>query len=222
MTVPRALFLFVPALLTLLGLGTWQLERRGWKAELIGRIEERAAAVPVPLPARIDDAEAWDFRRVTLGGTFRHDRAMPVIARPREGRAGYELVTPLERPDGAPVLVNRGFVPMDGLAAVTRPEGPVTLTGVVRVPRPAGLFQPDNRPGAATWMRVDVAAMVAAAGLTEALPVVVELPPSAGSPGGVVSRVDLPNDHLQYAITWYSLAGVLTVIFLLSQRRRPQ
>lgn len=215
-----ATILTVAAVPVMLALGTWQVQRLGWKQELIGRIEQRSHAAPVPLPAAIDDAPAWDFRPVTVTGRFLTDKSMLTLARPQQGRIGYELVTPLERADGPPVLVNRGFVPMDRKdAARGGPDGSVTVTGVARLPQPPGWFQPDGRSADGVWMRIDTGAMAAAAGLPSTLPVVVEQAPTGGVPAGIAPRVELPNNHLQYAFTWYSLAVVLLVIYGLSQWR---
>ncbi|MFC5311541.1 SURF1 family protein [Azospirillum rugosum] len=219
----------VPAVLVMLALGTWQVQRLHWKDELIHRVEQRLHAAPAPLPATIADPADFEFRPVTLSGRFLNDKEMRLIARPHQGQVGYEVLTPLERADGAGVvLVNRGFVPMDKRDPATRPdsrvEGPVTLTGMVRLPQPAGWLQPDNRPGADAWMRIDPPVMAASVGLPNVAPVVVEaLPdPSRGSAplNGIQPQVELPNNHLQYAITWYSLAATLIVVYVLSQRRR--
>lgn len=213
--------LTVVAVPVMLALGTWQVQRLGWKQELIERIEQRAHAAPVPLPAALDDPEAWDFRPVTVTGRFLTDQSMLTLARPQQGRIGYEVVTPLQRADGPPVLVNRGFVPMDRKdVARAAPDGAVTVTGVARLPQPPGWFQPDGRSTDGVWMRLDVPAMAAAAGLPAAAPVVVEQAPTGGVPAGIAPRVELPNNHLQYAFTWYSLAVVLLVIYGLSQWRR--
>lgn len=215
-----ATILTLVAVPVMLALGTWQVQRLGWKQELIGRIEQRSHAAPVPLPASIDDPPAWDFRPVTVTGRFLTEKSMLTLARPQQGRIGYELVTPLERADGPPVLVNRGFVPMDRKdAARGGPDGTVTVTGVARLPQPAGLFQPDGRSADGVWMRVDTGAMAAAAGLPSVLPLVVEQAPTGGVPAGIAPRVELPNNHLQYAFTWYSLAVVLLVIYGISQWR---
>ncbi|MBP2310888.1 surfeit locus 1 family protein [Azospirillum soli] len=224
-----ATLITVPAVLIMLALGTWQVQRMAWKAELIQRVEQRVTAPPVPLPATVSDPEGFEFRPVTVTGRYLHDKEMRLMARPRQGQVGYEVLTPLQRADGGGVvLVNRGFVPMDRRDPATRPEsrtgGEVTVTGLVRLPHPAGWFQPENRPGADAWMRVDPPAMAAAQGLSGVAPLVVEALPDAGRSGGVLNgiapQVELPNNHLQYAITWYSLAVTLIVIFVLSQRRR--
>lgn len=222
-----ATLIALPAVLVMLGLGTWQLQRMGWKAELMQRVEARVHASPVALPSEFPDPGALEFRPVTVTGRFLHDKELRLLARPRQGQAGYEIVTPLVRDGGGTVLVNRGFVPMDKRDAASRPQGQVTgvmtVSGVVRLPQPAGLFQPDNSPGAETWVRADPGAMAAAAGLPAVAPLIVEALPGqspGGLPAGIEPRVELPNNHLQYALTWYGLAATLAAIYVLSQRRR--
>lgn len=192
----------------LLALGGWQVQRLGWKTELIATLRARLSEPAVVLPER-PDAAALAYRPVIVTGRYLHDRAQLVLARPRGRQAGYEVVTPLVRTKGPAVLVNRGFVPLDRAElAKAGPEGEVTVTGLARAPRPPGLFQPDNVPGAAAWSWTDPEAMGRALGLGLA-PVVVESLPGPGTPGGIAPLVDLPNNHLGYALTWFSLAGVL-------------
>lgn len=212
----------------LVGLGTWQLERREWKAGLLARIGERVAAEPAPLPARIDDPQEWDYRRVAVAGRFRHDLEMPISARTLDGRIGYHLVTPLERGDGPPVLVDRGWIPVDRRDPASRPESrpdaPVRLTGIARVPPPPGWFQPDNQPGENVWYWIDLDAMAARAGFEAVAPVIVEAGPGPDPealPIGGRTRLSVPNNHLQYALTWYSLAVVLIAVYVTFHWRRP-
>ncbi|MDR6770958.1 SURF1 family protein [Azospirillum sp. BE72] len=224
-----------------IGLGTWQLERLQWKTDLVARIASQIAEPPVSLPSRIDDPAAWEFRPVTLSGHFLNDKELLLIARPHQGRVGYELLVPFQRADGAGiVLVNRGFIPMDLRDPASRPagqvKGDVGVKGIVRLPQQPGLFQPGNgmpQPGSA-WMRPDPPAMAAALSLDRVAPVVVEMLPGqtfggqnagltgtpAGTLAGIEPRVDLPNNHLQYALTWYGLAVTLAGIYVLSQRKR--
>ncbi|HEV7367778.1 SURF1 family protein, partial [Arenibaculum sp.] len=195
---------------------------------MLARVGERIAAEPVPLPARIDDPERWDYRRVTVAGRFRHDLEMPIAARTYEGRIGYHLVTPLERAEGPPVLVDRGWIPADRLDPASRPESvaqeTATLSGIARIPSPPGWFQPDNRPRDNAWYWIDREAMAARAGLGPVAPVVVEAGAGAGQEGlpvGGRTRLSVPNNHLQYALTWYSLAVVLIAIYVSFHWRRP-
>jgi surfeit locus 1 family protein len=217
----------IPALLVLLGLGTWQLDRLAWKTDLIAGIQSRIGAAPAPLDEVLaeagDDLADVQYRRVSLTGAFRHDAEMYLAARSMNGNPGYHVVTPFEIAGGRAVLVDRGWVPLDKKDPASRAEGqgagPVTLDGVIRVPRPAkSWLQPDNEPQNNMWFWVDLPAMAAHAGATGAAPVYIEAGPAetpGGFPIGGQTRVNLPNDHLQYAITWYALAVILAVIYVI-------
>ena len=120
------------------------------------------------------------------------------------------------------MLVNRGWVPDDWQDGPPD-AGTVTVAGVARVPPPPGWLVLDSVPETGTWFSVSIPEMARASGLDRVAPVVVEAGPTpAGTlPEGGVTRVDIPNNHLQYAITWYTLAGALLVLLLLYRRRKP-
>lgn len=216
------LFLFLPMLAILIGLGTWQVERRAWKEGLLADIAAGLARPPAALPAAIADPEAWAWRPVSIEGVWDHAHEMHLLGRTLDGRAGIHVVTPLLRSDGGPaVIVDRGWAPAAD-AAIDRPQGAVHLEGIARIPAEQGTFQPDNDAPGNQWFWVDLPAMADAAGLSAAAPVLVDAaagPDPARYPVGGQSRVDLPNDHLQYAITWYAFALILTAVFLLDRRR---
>lgn len=207
----------------LLGLGTWQMERRAWKEGLLAEIAAGLSRPAEPLPAVIADPAAWAWRPVSIDGTWDHAHEMHLVGRTLDGRAGIHVVTPLLRTDGGPaVIVDRGWAPSAD-AAIDRPQGPVHLEGIARVPGAQGTFQPDNDAGGNQWFWIDLPAMADAAGLSMAAPVLVDAaagPDADRYPIGGQSRVDLPNDHLQYAVTWYAFAAILIAIFLLDRRRR--
>ncbi len=109
----------------LLGLGTWQVERRTWKLDLIARVDARVHAPPVPAPSPADWPRVGPddaYRHVRLSGTFLNDRETLVQAVTERG-GGFWVLTPLRRPDGSLVLINRGFVPSTG--GIRRPGRPV-------------------------------------------------------------------------------------------------
>ena len=215
----------------LLGLGFWQLDRREWKTALLEHVAEGMSAPPVVLPAVIDDPTAWDFRRVSVSGTFLHDAEMLLTGRTHRGRAGAQVVTPLRRGEpgaaGQIVLVNRGWVPVDRQAPDSRPDslvaGPVRVDGIARIPPPRGWLRPDNRPEENLWFWTDLPAMAAYAGAPAAVPLVVEAgrggAPEALPVGGRTA-IDIPNNHLQYALTWFSLAAALLAIYILYHLRQ--
>lgn len=223
----------IVALVILIGLGTWQVYRLDWKSDLLDRIEERAGAEPVELPATVPEGEAddWDYRPVRLAGRYLHDLEMHLVARTRDGQTGVHVVTPLERPDGSFVLVNRGWVPIDRRPQSDRVEGlvdgPVSLTAIARVPGDQAWMQPDNDPERNDWFWPDLAAMAREAGIDNPGPLIFEVRDSPSMPDGALptagqTRMDIPNNHLEYALTWYALAltmiGVYFVTFL---RREP-
>jgi surfeit locus 1 family protein len=216
------------ALTILLGLGTWQLQRREWKENLIAQVESRAHGEPGAIVPEADwprwEASRDEFRRVRVTGTFLHEHETPVhgLSPGQRGSPvqGFYLMTPLRLPSGALVMVNRGFVPSDLRDPSTRPEsqpkGEVTVIGLVRAPESRTWFTPDDVPAANRWFTRDPAAIAAAGGLGPVAPFYVEAdatPNPGGWPRGGQTRLDLPNNHLQYALTWYGLAVTLVAVF---------
>ncbi len=219
----------VPALVLLLGLGTWQVQRLYWKTALIDRLESRMAAPAMDLPATLSDPDAAEFRRGRVAGRFLHAREMYLLGTSPRGNAGFYVVTPLLRAEAPPVLVNRGWVPPERKHPARRqagqPPGQVVVEGIVRKAQTPGWFTPDNEPDKNLWFTIDPAAMGRAAGLDRVAPVylqaqAVEAP--RGAPLGLPSELKLRNQHLQYAITWYALALALVVIYVLYHRQRQR
>jgi surfeit locus 1 family protein len=210
------------AFVALLALGTWQLERLAWKRDLIATRQAHLAAPAAALPATADDWRAWDFRPAIVQGEFRHDPEQLFGVAAIDGRVGHHVLTPLVRPDGSAVLIDRGWVPADQAHPAARRagqiEGRVRIAGIARYRgegRP-GWFTPDNRPEQSLWYWYDLPALERALGLP-LLPVVVEAD-ATPNPGGLPlarrTRTELSNNHLQYAITWYGLAAGLLLIWV--------
>jgi surfeit locus 1 family protein len=214
----------VPVVALLLALGIWQLQRLHWKEELIAQREAALAEVPVPLPHTAEAAEQMEFRPVIAEGVFLHDKEIFLAVAGSGGGAGFHVLTPLREASGRIVFVNRGFIPAELQDPAMRPAGQlagsVRVGGLLRLP-PAekpGWFVPDNRPDLNQWFWIDLPAMTAADRLLDVLPFYVEAdatPNPGGWPRGGVTPLALPNNHLQYAVTWFSLAAVLIVIYLL-------
>lgn len=223
------------ALVILLGLGTWQVERLDWKTDLIRRVEAGLAAEPVDLPATIDKPSDWDYVRVRVTGRFLHDRESYIGPRlyPRpDGRQeqGVHVLTPLLRDDGAGiVLIDRGWVPLDKRDPATRAEGQVagsvTIGAIARVPQDRAFMQPDNDPGKRTFFWLDMQALAGIAGADRLAPLVLQAdagPNPGGLPVGGRTIVALKNDHLSYALTWYGLALTLVGVFIAASFRRRE
>jgi len=234
--VGPAIFVLV-AFAVFVALGTWQLERKAWKEGLIAALEAKLSAQPVALPPR----EQWpqlstgmdEFRRVTFPAEFLDSEALVYTSgsaiRPDVSGPGYWVLSPARLADGSLVVVNRGFVPEGRQDAKTRPEGQphgsTEIVGSMRWPEPRGMFTPDDTPAKNLWFVRDPAAIAAAKGWGSVAPFYIdqEAPPA---PGGLPKvgplKPSLPNNHLQYAITWFGLAIVTLisgVVFLRGRRR---
>jgi len=220
----------IPALITLLALGTWQVQRLDWKQGLIDKLQSRASLAPSAIPAGPLDEESHEFLPVQVTGTYDHDNEFHLVNRALNGKAGINVVTPLRLADGSTVLVNRGWVPFEARDRSLRPEGlpegAQTVTGLLRFVKPRSWIQeavvPENEPDNNAWFNIDPPAMAAKLGLST-LPVHYVLSSDQSErgnlPRGRQWSLDIKNDHLQYAITWYSLALTLLVIYVLFHRK---
>ncbi len=216
------------AFAVLVGLGTWQMQRLAWKEGLVAAVEERAHAAPRDVSAAELAAlspEADEYRPVRVRGTFRHADEIQVYTLLSEPRGsfsgpGYWVLTPLDLAGGGTVIVNRGFVPTKKKDPATRPEGQVpgevTVTGLVRAPDPGHLFTPADDPARNAWFTRDPQRIAAAKGLGDIAPVLIDAdaaPMPGGLPQGGETKLQFPNRHLEYALTWYGLAATLLAVF---------
>jgi surfeit locus 1 family protein len=216
--------------LVCLGLGVWQLQRLHWKEELIAGRAAAIGAPPIMPPQDAATARGMEFRHVTDEGVFLHDKEIFVGASAESGTIGYHVLTPLREAGGRIVFVNRGYIPAEFKDPTKRAAGeiagPVKVTGLLRLP-PEGKpnwFLPDSRPDLNYWFWVDLPAMAKADGLADVAPFYIDADATSnpgGWPRGGVTRLALPNDHLQYAITWFGLAIAMMVVYVLSQRQQP-
>ena len=215
------------AFAVLAGLGTWQVQRLHWKEGIVAFREARLAAPPV----RVGTEQAADaaFRRARASGRFLHDREFLIVNRVRKGRPGFDVVTPLRLGPGDHILVNRGWIPGDRADPATRRQGQipggVTITGVLRPAGKSNRWIPDNDPAKGVWYFVEPAAMARAAaipGMRRGYLLADAAPNPGGLPVGRRIAVDIPNRHLEYALTWYGLALVLAVIYVVFHWRREE
>ena len=216
------------AVLTCSGLGVWQVERLQWKRALIAEHDTAMAAAPVAPPPTLAQARSLEFHRVVAEGVFLHDKEILRIAPGPTGGSGFEVLTPLREAGGRAIFVDRGFIPLDREDPAARSAGQlagtVKVSGLLRL-QPAAKpswFLPDNQPDRGFWFWLDLPAMAAAAGLPDIAPFYIAADATAnpgGWPKGGAGAAPLPNDHLQYAITWFALAAAAAVIYVLSQRK---
>jgi len=196
-------------------LGIWQVQRLAWKQGLLAEIDRAEAAPAIPLPP-----DPVPFAKVRAEGRFDGAHAVYYGALVRGGRPGARLLVPLLRDGAAPVLVDRGFVPLpwDGDPATAAASGAVEA--YVRPPDTAGWFTPADDPAARRFYTLDPAAIGRAIGVPGLAPYVLV---ALGSPGGVPEPAQAlprpPNNHLGYAVTWFGLAAALAGVFAVYIRK---
>jgi cytochrome oxidase assembly protein ShyY1 len=220
---------------TFISLGLWQLQRLAEKHALIAALTERLAAEPaaLPLPAQWNALRpsADEFRRVTFNATYAAEPDAMVYGsgsavRDDVSGPGTWAFMPARLSSGETVVINAGFVPntMQDRAqqdrAVRRLVGgePVALIGYIRFPEHAGVLTPAENTAKRLWFVRDHLAMAHALGWGAVAPFYIDLEqpvPPSGIPKPGPLDVHLKDDHLQYAITWFSLAGAVTIAFLL-------
>ncbi|ODA67235.1 SURF1 family protein [Methyloligella halotolerans] len=202
-------------------LGVWQLQRLEWKRGLIAAIETRSEGPPVPLEKVMAEARAGqdvEYTRVSVHGRFDHAHEEYLYGLD-EGDPGWHVITPFRTDEGPIVLIDRGFVPIEKQAPKSRIEGQlegeVEVTGLVRGPQTPGLFTPDNDPARKRWFWRDLDGMrseMVPEGKETVAPFYIEAELSeipGGFPKGGQTNLTLPNNHLQYAWTWFCMAAVL-------------
>ncbi len=224
------------SLVILVALGAWQMHRRAEKLGLIAAIDTRSKAAPASAPVVADwasfDPAVDAYRAVRARGTFRHDSEAHVffsIPQPKSGIGGpgYLILTPFLLETGGIALVNRGFVPADRKDAASRAEGQtpgeVTIEGLLRGPEARGAFAGADDIAKNIFFVRDPAAIARAKGMDKVAPYIIDVVapvPSGGLPQPGATQIAIPNNHLQYAMTWWSLAGILAIIFALYARSR--
>lgn len=225
------LVLFIAATLGFAWLGTWQVERRAWKLDLVARVDARihAPATPAPGPDRWTNISAAndEYRHVSISGNFLHEKRTLVQASTELG-TGYWVLTPMQLPDGNLVLINRGFVAT--AAPTEKPANSQTITGLLRLSEADGRALRRNDPAAQRWFSRDVAAIAAAQGLTpeRVAPYFIDADAEQDAPPGApvagLTVVSFYNHHLVYIFTWYTLAlmSAAAALYLFRQGRRSR
>jgi surfeit locus 1 family protein len=212
----------LPALVLLVALGLWQIQRLHEKEALLTAISERmkAAETPVADVLRLPLPE-MEWRRVEARGRFLHDKEAYVYATEFDLGMGVHVLTPLVMNDDGVVLVDRGFVPLASKPPETRApgqvQGEVEISGIVRLEGERNMFTPPADERQHTWYSRDIQGIARDLGMPLRAPIVIVADQPA-NPGGLPRfpgyRVDIPNNHLQYALTWFGLALTLLGVYL--------
>lgn len=224
--LPGFTLLCLPIFVLLGGLGLWQLERLQWKLGLIAEMHRNMAAAPISLDAALalgnDRAE---YRQVTVTGRFDNANEAYVFTTGPHGEPVYHVLTPLMLGNGRAMMIDRGYVTIALRNPISRPlsepHEPVEVVGIWRTSERPGLFTPPPDFAHRVWFSRDVSGIARADRVRLGAPAILDAIARPGAPEwprGGQTRVDLPNDHLQYALTWFLLAGALVVVYFTYHR----
>lgn len=204
----------------LVSLGIWQLQRLEWKEGVIADINSRISADPMPLPKPLS-RERDAYLPVEVTGILGPAYVQVLVSRKGAG-AGYRIIRPMIREEDK-ILIDMGFVRTADATGLKFEEGPpITIVGNLQWPQETDSFTPQPDLENNIWFARDVPALADAL-QTEAILVVRRDAPQLGGPLSPmpVDTSAIPNDHLQYAVTWFSLAAVWSLMTLYFLRRRP-
>ncbi|RGE46880.1 SURF1 family protein [Comamonas testosteroni] len=217
-----------------IALGTWQVQRRAWKLDLIERVDQRVHSAPVAVPAQAQwpqiNAANYEYLPVQTQGIWL-DRQSVLSKALTEDGSGFWVMTPLQLADGSQIWVNRGFTPekmrsewLKQIGEASPSTETVTVIGLMRMSEPGGGFLRKNDGASGQWYSRDVTAMAQSMGLTQAAPYFIDLGVPKSNPAHAQAKPDamfdgvlrsgmtviqFPNSHLVYAITWYGLAAMV-------------
>lgn len=200
----------------LCALGTWQIIRMNEKALALSQIEKHFEEPPISLAeamARADKGDDIEYLKVEAKGTVDVAHTLHRIGS-RKGMPAFEMIRPLTTPDGSFILVD------DGLAydpnAVNTANAEVDVIGIVRKhDKGRGSFDYDNDPAGNVWTWWDIPAMVKAASPpagAKTAPFILQRLPSPDEKSelwAIPPQIELANNHLFYAVTWFCLAAAL-------------
>jgi surfeit locus 1 family protein len=212
----------------LLALGFWQLQRLQWKLALIGEMTQNMHAAPLSMDQVLKiGLAAAQYHRVALKGRYLNPREAYIFATDPKGEPVYHVWTPFLLEGGGTMMIDRGIVPPALRDPRTRPKGQLEgerlVTGVLRTPDGPGPFTPAPLLARHIWYARDLSGVARAEHLVLLAPAIIEAdatPNPGGWPRGGQTLVALPNDHLQYAITWFLLAACLVVVYFTFHRAR--
>ena len=208
------------ALLILVSLGTWQLERLRWKTDILSSMKESLSLPPLKITSQvIDNIDQYSFRRIQLTGNYLYKDNITIYSKVFNKKVGKHLIVPLETQYGI-ILVNRGFIPSDFNIENNIKSGEISINGIVKFQQKINYFTPNNNVIKNEWYYININEVSNFLSLPLLnFYIVEENNIEEKYPVGSQYNINIPNDHLQYAITWFSLALALCIFINIFWRK---
>ena len=208
------------AFITLLSLGFWQLDRLEWKTEIITSIENYATIDPVTTGLNIEDEK--DFQRGFIRGEYLNTHPILVGPRTSNGQNGHHLYQAFRTLEGIDLMINRGWVSSDEKLVISVPPGQTVIAGYLKSSDEKNTFTPPNAPDQNMWYHADINDLNAFLNLNLHSKILYQEYPATESPKIFSDLPTLRNNHFQYAIFWFFMAGLLPFLCMISYFKRPR
>ena len=198
-------------------MGTWQLYRLQWKMELISEITFGLNSTPIKYTNNIEK----NYQRVSSGGVYNFKDQIYLYSLNEKGKPGYDIITPFKTSNNENILVNRGWIDkkLKGLAVING-DKKVKITGLLRKIYKANMFKPKNDIKDNIWFSINLNDLEKFTEIKFPNYVIFLENPDIKVPLPKKITIDVPNNHLKYAITWYSIAISILLYYLYFRKKK--
>ena len=212
--------LFVILFVTIFcSLGTWQLYRLQWKLELISEITIGLDSTPLEYSNTIKK----DYQRVKVKGKFDFDQQIYLYSLNDSGKPGFDVITPFKTNKNENVLINRGWINKelkDNPNINTKSGSQQKIIGLLRKIYKPNIFKPDNDIKNNIWFSINLEDLKEATGDQFNEFVIFLEDNQVKTPVPKKISIDVPNNHLKYAITWYAISISIIFYYLYFRRKK--
>ena len=200
-----------------LSLGTWQLYRLQWKQDLISQIDKGLKSTPIKYSNKIKN----DYQRVVLNGKFNYKNQIYLYSLNAKGQPGFDVITPFKTIEGDNVLINRGWIDkeMKNKTEINL-SNKSEISGLLRKIIKKNIFKPENDTEKNIWFSININQIKKITGKNFSNHVVFLEDNLTNLPVPKKITIDVPNNHLKYAITWYSIS--ISILFYFLYFRKQQ
>ena len=200
-----------------LSLGTWQLYRLQWKQDLISQIDQGLKSTPIKYSNKIKN----DYQRVVLNGKYNYENQIYLYSLNAKGQPGFDVITPFKTIEGDNVLVNRGWInkEMKNKTEINL-SNKSEIYGLLRKIIKKNIFKPENDTDKNIWFSININQIKKITGKNFSNHVVFLEDNVINLPVPKKITIDVPNNHLKYAITWYSISISIFFYFLYFRKKQ--
>ena len=197
-------------------LGTWQLYRLQWKQDLINDIKKGLESVPILYTSDLNK----NYQRVKLSGEYIFKKQIYLYSLNQKGAPGYDVITPFQTTNIENVLINRGWIQKDKKNNLPMISTLTDITGMLRMANRRNIFTPENDIKENVWFYLNSEDIEKSTGMQFSKYIVYLEDKNIKIPQPKKITIDLPNNHLKYAINWYSISISILFYYLYFRRNK--